>query len=175
MRRRDHPKSRAWWTRALLCFAGPLKSLKVPSSNIHPVSPAGNVGINLPGCLSHWCLNQRYRKSEASMDYCVHRLRFADWKPAPIKTLAGDPFSCRLAVGREDGDIEIRDSRRWYNQVTIPGQTNFNLQSLTWAAEKSESGRLFGISLRGFIFEVTKITLISFFERIVVFLLPRES
>lgn len=88
------------------------------------------------------------------MDYCVHRLRFADWQPAPIKTLAGDPFSCRLAVGREDGDIEIRDSRKWYNQVTIPGQSNFNLQSLTWAAEKSESGRLFGISLRGFIFEV---------------------
>lgn len=89
------------------------------------------------------------------MDYSVHRLRFSDWQPAPIKTLAADPFSCKVAIGREDGDIEICDSsHKWYTQALIPGQTNFNLQCLTWATDKLESGRLFGISLRGFIFEV---------------------
>jgi hypothetical protein len=85
----------------------------------------------------------------------VHRMRFSDWQPSAIKTLASDPFSCNLAVGREDGDIEIRDSsHQWYVQATAPGQKGFNLQALTWAADKSESGRLFGISLRGFVFEV---------------------
>lgn len=89
------------------------------------------------------------------MDFSVHRMRFSDWQPSAIKTLASDPFSCNLAVGREDGDIEIRDSsHQWYVQATAPGQKGFNLQALTWAADKSESGRLFGISLRGFVFEV---------------------
>jgi hypothetical protein len=95
------------------------------------------------------------RGATSAMQLNVHRLRFANWQPSPIKTLASDPFSCKLAVGREDGDIEIRDaSNKWYVQATAPGQKGFNLQALTWAAEKSESGRLFGISLRGFIFEV---------------------
>lgn len=95
-------------------------------------------------------------KSKILMDLSVHRLRFSDWQPSTIKTLASDPFSCKLAVGREDGDIEIRDSsHQWYVQATAPGQKGFNLQCLTWAAHASESGRLFGISLRGFIFEVS--------------------
>ena len=98
----------------------------------------------------------------SAMQLNVHRLRFSNWQPSPIKTLASDPFSCKVAVGREDGDIEIRDaSNKWYVQATAPGQKNFNLQALTWATEKSESGRLFGISLRGFIFEVRKNVVIN--------------
>jgi hypothetical protein len=89
------------------------------------------------------------------MEYTVHRLRIGDWVPAPIKSIAADPYSNKVAVGREDGDIEICNSaHKWYTQAKSSGQKDFQLQSLSWAALPSESGRLFGISLRGFIFEV---------------------
>ena len=89
------------------------------------------------------------------MDYAVHRLRIGDWVPAPIKSIVADPFSTKVAVGREDGEVEICNSaNKWYTQVKISGQEDFQLQSLTWASVASEAGRLFGISLRGFIFEV---------------------
>lgn len=42
-----------------------------------------------------------------SEEFTVHRLRFGDWIPSPIKALAGDPFSSIVAVGRIDGDIEV--------------------------------------------------------------------
>jgi hypothetical protein len=88
-------------------------------------------------------------------DYQVHRMRIGDWVPSPIKSIDSDIYSTRVAVGREDGDIEICDSgSKWYCQARIPGRKDFKLQSLIWSTQKSEQGRLFGISLRGFIFEV---------------------
>lgn len=39
-------------------------------------------------------------------------------------------------------------------QARIPGRQDFKLQSLAWSTQNDESGRLFGISLRGFLFEV---------------------
>ena len=92
---------------------------------------------------------------EGNMELTAHRLRFGDWKPTPIKSIAVDPFSSKVAIGREDGDIEICSSvHKWYVQARASGQKDFKLQCLTWAAVKAEQGRLFGISLRGFIFEV---------------------
>jgi hypothetical protein len=89
------------------------------------------------------------------MQYTVHRLRIGDWVPVPVKSIASDLFSNKVAVGREDGEIEVCDSaHKWYAQAKVPGQKDFQLQSLTWAAIASEAGRLFGISLRGFVFEV---------------------
>jgi hypothetical protein len=89
------------------------------------------------------------------MDYSIHRLRFGDWQPSVIRAIAADPFSTNVAVGREDGDIEICDSsNKWYTQTVLPGSTDFKLQSLVWSSVFSERGRLFGVSLRGFIFEV---------------------
>jgi hypothetical protein len=43
------------------------------------------------------------------MEYEAHRLRFADWQPSAIKSICCDAASERLAVGREDGEIEIFD------------------------------------------------------------------
>lgn len=40
-------------------------------------------------------------------DFNVHRLRIGDWVPCAIKSLAVDPFSSKVAVGRENGDIEV--------------------------------------------------------------------
>ena len=85
----------------------------------------------------------------------VHRLRFGDWMPSPIKAIASDPFSAMVAIGREDGDIEISDSTgKWFTAARIPGRSGFALKSLVWSSLPSERGRLFGISLRGFIFEI---------------------
>ncbi len=91
----------------------------------------------------------------------VHRLRFGDWLPSPIKSIATDPFSAMVAIGREDGDIEIADSSgsKWYTIARIPGRTDFDLKSLVWATVESEKGRLFGTSLRGFVFEIDLATL----------------
>lgn len=40
-------------------------------------------------------------------DFNVHRLRIGDWVPCAIKSLAVDPFSSKVAIGRENGDIEV--------------------------------------------------------------------
>jgi hypothetical protein len=38
----------------------------------------------------------------------VHRLRFGDWEISPVKSIAVEKFSLnKIAVGREDGDIEV--------------------------------------------------------------------
>ena len=85
------------------------------------------------------------------MEYTTHRLRFGNWRPQAIRSLACDSSLAYIAVGREDGDIEIFDCEvRICTQpiFRIPGQENFQLRQILW-----KSSRLFGISLRGFIFE----------------------
>ncbi len=91
----------------------------------------------------------------SNSEFRVHRLRIGNWVPSPIKCIASDPFSSRIAVGREDGDIEICDaSCKWYCQAVIPGMKDFSLRCLEWSPLPQEKGRLFGVSTRGFIFEV---------------------
>jgi hypothetical protein len=40
-------------------------------------------------------------------DFSVHRLRIGDWVPCSIKSIAADPLSGKIAVGRDNGDIEV--------------------------------------------------------------------
>jgi hypothetical protein len=41
-------------------------------------------------------------------DFTVHRLRFGNWLPSAIKSIAVDrKYSNKVAVGREDGEIEV--------------------------------------------------------------------
>ena len=93
-------------------------------------------------------------------DYTVHRLRIGEYIPGVIQSIASDPFSSSIAVGREDGQIEIlADSRsKWVCQAVVAGlvekEGSFQLRSLVWSHCDLSSNRLFGISLRGFIFEV---------------------
>ena len=80
--------------------------------------------------------------------------------PSPIKSIASDPFSNMVAIGREDGDIEITDSTgKWLTTARIPGRSHFTLKSIVWSMIPTEKGRLFGISLRGFLFEIDLATL----------------
>lgn len=41
------------------------------------------------------------------MEYKVHRCKFSDWTPSPVRSIAVDPHSPLVAVGREQGDIEV--------------------------------------------------------------------
>ncbi len=85
----------------------------------------------------------------------VHRFRFGDVLPSAIKSIASDPYSSLVAIGRDDGDIEIADSsNKWCTVAQIAGQEGFELKVLVWSTTEQEKGRLFGISQKGFIFEV---------------------
>jgi hypothetical protein len=61
--------------------------------------------------------------SEPSEEFHVHRLRFCDWTPSAIKSVSCDPFSQRVAIGREDGEIEVR-------QCSVYCSSNFEILAL---------------------------------------------
>jgi U3 small nucleolar RNA-associated protein 4 len=86
----------------------------------------------------------------------VHRFRCGDWVPSAIRSLAvDDMFTSRVAIGREDGSIEIvNPNYKWFTNIRVPGKQDFKLQKVVWSNHAEEKGRLFGISLRGFAFEV---------------------
>ncbi len=89
------------------------------------------------------------------MEYTVHRWRFSNWKPSAIKAFAVDDLSNLVAIGREDGNIDIHSPlEKWMSIAHISGRADFNLRSLQWSKVNSEHGRLFGVSLNGFLFEV---------------------
>ena len=93
----------------------------------------------------------------------IQRLRFSDWKPSPIISLACDPFGSLIAIGRDDGSIELADvTNKFISVLQIAGFENSNLKELVWSNMKNFNGRLFGISLRGFIFEVVFFSLLNF-------------
>ena len=37
----------------------------------------------------------------------IHRLRFGNWMPSAIKSIACDTFTNHVAIGRIDGDVEV--------------------------------------------------------------------
>ena len=88
-------------------------------------------------------------------DVTVHRFKFSDWTPSPIRSLAVDKFSGLVAIGREDGDIEIvNPAESWYTQARVCGKEGFGLRGLAFSPLNADAGRLFGVSLCGFVFEV---------------------
>lgn len=95
--------------------------------------------------------------------------RLQVWMPHPVHALATRPDSKVVAVGREDGDIELAVPTEGYRvEARIPGLKNKGLRSLAWidgtdgdgGAEDDgehsaeEGARLFGCGLDGTVFEV---------------------
>lgn len=95
------------------------------------------------------------------------------WMPQPVHALATRPDSKVVAVGREDGDIELAVPAEGYRmEARVPGQKNKGLRSLAWiegtggeGGAEDEGGdgavdadgdgaRLFGCGLDGTVFEV---------------------
>lgn len=108
----------------------------------------------------------------------VNVSRLQVWMPQPVHALATRPDNKVVAVGREDGDIELTVPTEGYRvEARIPGQKNKGLRSLAWiegaggesglegegdaiddseaaADTEDEGARLFGCALDGTVFEV---------------------
>ncbi|CAM9326903.1 unnamed protein product [Ectocarpus sp. 6 AP-2014] len=90
------------------------------------------------------------------------------WTPQAVHALATRPDSKVVAVGREDGDVELTVPSEGYRvEARVPGQKNKGLRSLAWiggtggdgGVEGDDEGstaiaRLFGCGLDGTVFEV---------------------
>lgn len=103
--------------------------------------------------------------------------RIQVWMPQPVHALATRPDNKVVAVGREDGDVELTLPNEGYRvEARIPGQKDKGLRSLVWiggagggssdsegegvdneaaaASEEDDGARLFGCGLDGTVFEV---------------------
>lgn len=89
--------------------------------------------------------------------------RLQVWMPSAVHALATRPDGKVVAVGREDGDIELTVPSEGYRvEARVPGQKGKGLRSLAWikeggcddGAQKDPVNRLFGCGLDGTVFEV---------------------
>ncbi|KAK6462265.1 WD40-repeat-containing domain protein [Scheffersomyces coipomensis] len=87
----------------------------------------------------------------------IHRCRFVDYTPHTV-TATGFSHSSsltkpttndlRLAVGRNNGDIEIWNPKHnWTHEITFPGSRGRSIEGLCWSisSDGSEAPRLFSI------------------------------
>lgn len=91
------------------------------------------------------------------------------WMPSPVHALATNPDRKVVAVGREDGDIELTVPSEGYRvEARIPGHKGKGLRSLVWLEGKGDSesqgdgvepARLFGCGLDGTVFEADLVRL----------------
>lgn len=105
------------------------------------------------------------------MPFTVHVSQNQVWMPSPIHALATHPDGRTLAVGREDGDIELTVPSEGYRvESRVPGQKGKGLRSLVWLegehatgdnndGPQQEPARLFGCGLDGTVFEVDLVRL----------------
>ena len=87
-------------------------------------------------------------------DMEVHRCRFVDYTPHTITSLAFSypstakfaPNDLRLAVGRNNGDVEIWNPKnKWVHELTLYGAKEQSVEGLVWCSPEGESPRLFSI------------------------------
>ncbi|KAH3682429.1 hypothetical protein WICPIJ_006615 [Wickerhamomyces pijperi] len=92
----------------------------------------------------------------------IHRCRFVDYNPHTISALSFThksnvkkfaPNELRLAVGRNNGDIEIWNPKKWIHEFTMYGGKDRSIEGLVWCTKDSESPRLFSIGGSTFVTE----------------------
>ena len=96
----------------------------------------------------------------------LHRARFVEWTPAAVAALAATADGGAVAVGRDDGAIELYDvASDWRCAARIPGCAGASITALLWTeraagARGSAAGasaaappRLFSAGLSGEIVE----------------------
>lgn len=84
-------------------------------------------------------------------EFQVHHVKFCNYVPSGIQSLAYNQTDKVLAVGREDNSVEIwktGEGRKWLQQKVIPGSEKRKVNSLVWV-----KGRLFSAGLQGDITE----------------------
>uniref|UniRef100_A0AAX7VQ30 Anaphase-promoting complex subunit 4 WD40 domain-containing protein n=1 Tax=Astatotilapia calliptera TaxID=8154 RepID=A0AAX7VQ30_ASTCA len=82
-------------------------------------------------------------------EFKVHRVRFFDYMPSAIRTMAFNSQTERLAVARADGAVEIFNfNDNFFQEKVIPGQDGRATEALCWVGH-----RLFSAGLNGEITE----------------------
>lgn len=111
------------------------------------------------------------RLDNSPAPFTVHLSKLQVWMPEPVHSMATHPDGRTLAVGREDGDIEITvPSEGHCVESRVPGKKDKALRSLAWlpgehvggddgVGEEREPARLFGCGLDGTVFEVDLVRL----------------
>eukprot|EP00299_Pterocystis_sp_00344_P017249 c8649_g1_i2.p1 GENE.c8649_g1_i2~~c8649_g1_i2.p1 ORF type:complete len:321 (-),score=53.35 c8649_g1_i2:1307-2230(-) len=78
----------------------------------------------------------------------VHRCRFVEWTPATVVALAFNHSTTRLAVARENGNIEIWDVQgKWRVEKVLRSSSKSHLRTIVW----TKDGRLLSGGLDGMI------------------------
>uniref|UniRef100_A0A665VB61 Uncharacterized protein n=1 Tax=Echeneis naucrates TaxID=173247 RepID=A0A665VB61_ECHNA len=82
-------------------------------------------------------------------EFKVHRVRFFEYMPSPIRAMAFNSRTDRLAVARGDGAVEIFNfADNYFQEKVIPGQDSRAVEALCWVGQ-----RLFSAGLNGEITE----------------------
>lgn len=79
----------------------------------------------------------------------VHRATFVEWTPAAVAALAVTADGRVLAVGREDGAVELYDTADWRCVLRAPGCEGALLTSLLWVESDAAAPRLLSGGLSG--------------------------
>jgi hypothetical protein len=98
-------------------------------------------------------------EAEPREEIKVHMARFLQYQPSGITAIAHDDVGERLAVARDNGDIQLWSTSlpRWHPVATLAGTVHSKIRSLCWSRYKAEDcpggARLFSASLSGHIAE----------------------
>lgn len=115
-------------------------------------------------------VNKR-KSAHASPAMAVNLSRLQVWMPSAVHALSTRPDGKVVAVGRQDGDVELRVPSEGYRvEARIPGQKGKGLRALAWmqcqggggsedGSPETEVARLFGCGLDGTVFEVDLVRL----------------
>jgi U3 small nucleolar RNA-associated protein 4 len=80
----------------------------------------------------------------------LHRARFVEWTPASVVDLVATPDGAAVAVGREDGSVELYDvTQDWRCVARAPGCEGASLTALAWVAAAAGRLQLVSSSLGG--------------------------
>ncbi|KAJ6244042.1 u3 small nucleolar RNA-associated protein [Anaeramoeba flamelloides] len=96
--------------------------------------------------------NDKNRKTDLESFY-VHRARCIKWEPSGIRSLEFHPSGDWLAVGRENGDLEIWNTSlyySWYCETRIAGTASETIEKIVWSLDGK---RLFSCSLGSHVIE----------------------
>lgn len=111
------------------------------------------------------------KSANAAPAMAVNLSRLQVWMPSPVHALSTRPDGKVVAVGREDGDVELRVPSEGYRvEARIPGQKGKGLRALAWMQCQADGGsedgspeievaRLFGCGLDGTVFEIDLVRL----------------
>ncbi|XP_041375893.1 U3 small nucleolar RNA-associated protein 4 homolog [Gigantopelta aegis] len=78
-------------------------------------------------------------------EFRVHHVRFFEYVPKAIHSLAYEPTHKKFALSRSDGSVEIWSiTEDWYQEKIIPASEGFSVEALVWQGKRLYSAGLDG-------------------------------